>query len=149
MLIGTGGNTESGRMNLLMASARRCAIAEGLQRANNMYIPPLRAYGSPTNEGAKLQGKIINCSITSNSAEQASNVYFTSCGNMITPAFVPESVRISRLQQETLSGQSRFSDYIRFNPLPACTPLPATATNPGDPVPSFNNCLPNKNARLV
>jgi hypothetical protein len=136
MLIGSsgGGNTESGRISLLMDSARRCAIAEGLQRANSICCPPVRAFGSPTNQGAYLQGKMEA---------------ITSSNNYIASVFVPESVRISRIQQETLSAQPRFSDYIRFNPLPACTPLPATATNAGNPVPSLNSCLPNKNAVLT
>ena len=134
MLIGSGGNTESGRINQVMASARRCAISEGLQRANNMYCPPIKAYGSPVNEGAYLQGKLERCA--------TSNMY-------IPAAFVPESVRISRVQQESLSEQSRFASYIRFNPPPACPPLPAAATNAGEPVPSFNNCLPNKNSILA
>lgn len=142
MLIGSGGgNTESGRISLLMASARRCAIAEGLQRANSICCPPVRAFGSPTNQGAYLQGKM--------EAITSSNNYIAASNNYIAAVFVPESVRISRIQQETLSAQPRFSDYIRFNPLPACTPLPATATNAGNPVPSLNSCLPNKNAVLT
>jgi hypothetical protein len=64
-------------------------------------------------------------------------------------AFVPESIRITRIQQEAISGQPRFSDYVRFNPLPPCVPLPALATNAGVPQPSLNACLPNKNARYT
>jgi hypothetical protein len=150
MLIGSGGNTESGRINQVMASARRCAIAEGLQRANNMYCPPIKTYGSPVNEGARLQGKMAVRSFpitSSNSYIPA--VPITSSNSYIPAAFVPESVRILRIQQESLSDQPRFASYIRFNPPPACPPLPAAATNAGEPVPSFNNCLPNKNSILA
>jgi hypothetical protein len=141
MLIGSsgGGNTESGRISLLMDSARRCAITEGLQRANSICCPPLRVYGSPVNQGAYLQGKIDTIT-SSNLQLQMESV--PNSNNYLPAVFVPESVRISRLQEATLSAQPRFAEYIRFNPLPACPPLPATAINAGNPIPSFNSCLP-------
>ena len=56
-----GGNTESGRINLIAASARRCAIADGLRRANAAYCPPSHIPNVTTSsEGAYLNGKIAN-----------------------------------------------------------------------------------------
>jgi len=153
-----GGNTESGRMSLLMASARRCAIQESLARANANCCPPIRSYGTPTNQGSYIAAKMDMCTTTlvdSNSTINAnSNISaINTCGTTYVEtgraAFVPESIRITRIQQEAISGQPRFSDYVRFNPLPPCVPLPALATNAGIPQPSLNTCLPNKNARYT
>ena len=127
-----GGNTESGRIDLIAASARRCAIADGLRRANAAYCPPTNIPNVTTlSQGAYLDGKVANYI----NASATSNIYLNS-------GAVPESTRISRLT----TAVPRFSEYIRFNPLPACPPLPPLATNAGQPQPSLNSCLPNKNA---
>jgi len=145
-----GGNTESGRMSLLMASARRCAIQESLARANANCCPPIRSYGTPTNQGSYVIAKMDMCTTT---LVNSNIPVIKTCGPTYVEtgraAFVPESIRITRIQQEAISGQPRFSDYVRFNPLPPCAPLPALATNAGVPQPSLNACLPNKNARYT
>ena len=155
MVIGPGGNSESGRISQIIDRARNCAISEGLQRVNQLCCPPLRVGASNRNvltEGAYLTGKeaicITNASSTGpiliNNTGQivGSNAYLNVGG-------IPESSRISRLQAATTDAGPRFSEYIRFEPLAPPLPLPALATNAGNPVPSTNSPCLGKNVTLV
>ena len=127
------GNSESGRINLLLSSARSCAIAEGLRRANQAYCPP---------------SKVPNTDILSGNAYILGIV--APCSNaIVNRQFVPQSSRIARLQSCAIDNTSRFSEYTRVAPPPPCPALPALANSASVPKPSLNTCLPNKNAKLT
>lgn len=138
MIGSRGANTESGRISQIQQRAAQCAIAEGLRRANQGYCKPLASIATPMSESVYLRN-IQSCIL---SAGNNSNTD-TSIGP------TTESIRISRIQGTALDCAPRFSEYNRWNPLPACPPLPAEANSAGQPKPSLNTCLPNKNATTV
>jgi len=133
------GNSENGRINLLLASARSCAITEGLRRANQAYCPPTKIPNSDTLSGnAYILGKTAEC--YNNTVN--SNI-------IVNSQFVPQSSRIARLQSSAIDNSLRFSEYTRVQPPPPCPALPALANSATVPKPSLNTCLPNKNATLT
>lgn len=155
MVIGPGGNSESGRISQIIDRARNCAISEGLQRANQLCCPPLQVGTNNRNvltESAYLIGKEAVCKINADSSQ---SITINTLGQIIgSDAYlnvggVPESTRISRLQAATIDMGPRFSEYIRFEPLAPPLPLPALATNAGIPVPSTNKPCLGKNVTLV
>lgn len=138
MISSRGGNTESGRISQIQQRAAQCAIAEGLRRANQTYCKPLVSMATPISESLYLRN-IQDCILgTSN---------YSSTDTSIGPT--TESIRISRIQGAVLDCATRFSEYNRWNPLPACLLLPAEANSATQPKPSLNTCLPNKNATNI
>jgi hypothetical protein len=57
-------------------------------------------------------------------------------------------MRVSRLQSASLDGAPRFSEYIRYQPLPPMLDLPAEANNAGQPKPSLNKPCISKNYKI-
>ena len=133
------GNSESGRINLVLSSARSCAITEGLRRANQAYCPPSKIPNSDTLSGnAYIVGKSAGCY----NDPVNSNIILNS-------QFVPQSTYIAHLQSCAIDNVRRFSEYTRLPPPPPCPALPALANSATVPKPSLNTCLPNKNATLI
>ena len=134
-------NTEGGRMANLMASSKSCMAAQALAKA--------RALGQKGCDSCTLIDSTINKPVTlpSVALEAAAGCYMYQSPN----AGVPESVRISQIQQRTIDlsrdpndPSSRFSQYRRPF-IQICPPIPQWYYTAGEPVLQGKNCaLPNK-----
>jgi hypothetical protein len=140
-------NSEGGRISHLLEKTKLCVIQENLAKA--------RAYiGRDSCVGCKTDIR-TNTNVTSESAYLLSHL---GCYNYVKPPVGPESVRIARVIEETLSketdptnSKTRFADYAPAavnapcpfidpalnpylqKPIPFC-PLPNTPLNPAFPV---------------
>jgi len=119
------GNLESGRINQILANARTCAVQSAILKA--------RAAGCCTIKKVETQVP-----------QQSSYL----AGKLNCYAFIPaiqapttESTRILRIQQESLEGQPRFSEYKGPRVRVQCPPVPTEITNAFLPKAS-TNCAP-------
>ena len=134
-------STEGGRISQLVENARRCAIQERLAKAQNYY--GVDSCGTCKNmnlvvqdvqtEGAYLASRVANCDY-----------------NYFKPPVVPESVRIERIERETLDKSNdplnvntRFACYSRVI-IPPCPPVDPNIFNGNLPKPArICPALPN------
>jgi hypothetical protein len=131
------GNSEQGRISQVLAQARRCQTEYSIQKANNCYCPP-----TVRNNNAVLPGSsVIRAASQNNTYIPLSNAYNTNYS-------IPESMRVSRLQSASLDGAPRFSEYIRYQPLPPMLDLPPEANNAGKPKVSLNKPCISKNYKI-
>lgn len=134
-------SSEGSRIANLLASSRECMAAEALAKARAFSSGKGCAVVCTTNKPAGPDPAVPSMLL-----EQASACYtYRSAAEC-----VPESVRIARLQQQTLDEftsaddpDRRFSMYFRKFIAP-CPPDPAWYKNAGEPVLQGKNCpLPN------
>lgn len=132
----SGGNQESGRINQIIADARRCAVKEALAKAKSTYCCPTAVINNQVpSSDSYLAGKMnARSGITQ---QQATAIASASLKG------VPESVRINRLQQATVDAYSLYSDptrrFIQYEGPKVqiqCPPLPTEITNAFLPKPS-------------
>jgi len=131
------GNSEQGRISQVLAQARRCQTEYSIQKANGCYCPlTIR-----NNNNVPPASSVIRAASQSNIYIPLSNAYNTNYA-------IPESMRVSRLQSASLDGAPRFSEYIRYQPLPPMLDLPPEANNAGQPKPSLNKPCISKNYKI-
>jgi len=131
-----GGNQESGRINQVLSNARRCAVNEALAKARATYCcpGPNNSRQVPSSD-TYLLGKMNSCGImTPDIAAQMASAPLRG---------VPESVRIKKLEQDTLNEFApyndptrRFVQYVGPQIQIQCPPLSTEITNAFLPKPS-------------
>ena len=136
-MLPTGGNSDQGRINHMLAQARRCQIADSIQKANSCYCIPTRMNNVAVPPGSAV---VITAS-QNNTYIPLSNAYNTNYS-------IPESMRVSRLQSASLDLVPRFSEYIRYQPPPPILDLPQEAINAGQPKTSLNKPCISKNYKV-
>ena len=131
------GNSEQGRISQVLAKARRCQTEYSIQKANNCYCPSTRM-----NNVAVPPGSAVTTAASQN------NTYIPLLNAYNANYAIPQSMRVSRLQSASLDGAPRFSEYIRYEPLPPMLALPPEANNAGQPKASLNKPCISKNYKI-
>jgi hypothetical protein len=133
----SGGNQESGRINQILANARRCAVNEALAKARSSYCAAV-----PRNNKQVPSSEIYLLGKTSNTSDVTRAIIAANTASIPLKG-VPESVRIKRLEQDTIAAfssstdpQKRFIQYQGPQIQIQCPPLPTEITNAFLPKPS-------------
>lgn len=123
------GQNESGRVNQILETARRCAVNDAIAKARATVCCPVpRPNRNVQSESGALEAKIASCSILT--AARATQLAQQSLRG------VPESVRIRQVQQNTIDEYApynnpsrRFVEYQGPVIVPPCPPIATEFTN--------------------
>lgn len=130
------GQNESGRLNQILETARRCAVNDAISKARaTVCCPAARPNRNVQSESGRLDTQTANCSqITAARATQLAQQSLKG---------VPESVRIRQVQQNTIDEYApitnpsrRFLEYQGPIIQPPCVEIATEFTNgniPGAP----------------